>query len=55
MAMPDDPEAAAAFYTRLMQVLQAERLPFLVGGAWSFAHFTGNRRPTRGRCVSGRW
>jgi len=47
MAMPDDPEAAAAFYTRLMQVLQAERLPFLVGGAWSFAHFTGIRRPTK--------
>lgn len=47
MASPDDPQAAAAFYTRLMGLLRTERLPFLVGGAWSFAHFTGIRRPTK--------
>lgn len=46
MAAPrDDP--TAAFYTRLLQLLQAQQLPFLVGGAWGFAHFTGIRRPTK--------
>jgi hypothetical protein len=47
MACPDDPDAAAAFYTRLLQALAARRLPFLIGGAWGFAHFTGIRRPTK--------
>jgi hypothetical protein len=47
MPTPDGPEAAAAFYMRLLHSLQAQRLPFLVGGAWGFAHFTGIRRPTK--------
>lgn len=47
MPAPADPEAAAAFYTRLLKALQAQRLPFLIGGAWGFAHFTGIRRPTK--------
>lgn len=47
MPPPADPEAAAAFYARLMRALHDDGLPFLVGGAWSFAHFTGIRRPTK--------
>jgi hypothetical protein len=39
--------AATPFYTRLLQSLQSEGLPFLIGGAFSFAHFTGIRRPTK--------
>lgn len=47
MANTDDTGAAAPFYTRLMQLLQANGLPFLIGGAYAFAHVTGIRRPTK--------
>ena len=40
-------DAAPEFYVRLMQALKARRLPFLIGGAYGFAHFTGIRRPTK--------
>jgi hypothetical protein len=40
-------ETAAPFYRHLLQTLQAHRVPFLVGGAFGFAHFTGIRRPTK--------
>ena len=38
---------AKSFYVRLLQTLQQHRLPFLIGGAYGFAHFTGIRRPTK--------
>lgn len=46
---PDTPEtdSAAAFYAHLLQRLCEERLPFLVGGSYGFAHFTGIHRPTK--------
>lgn len=37
----------ATFYTALLRTLQTGRLPFLIGGAYGFAHFTGIRRPTK--------
>ena len=40
-------ETAAPFYRHLLQTLQAHGVPFLVGGAFGFAHFTGIRRPTK--------
>ncbi|HEX6723038.1 MAG TPA: hypothetical protein VF107_15845, partial [Burkholderiaceae bacterium] len=48
MATTDDGlEAAAPFYRHLLQSLQGHGVPFLIGGAFSFAHFTGIRRPTK--------
>ena len=47
MANTDGLEAAAPFYVHLLQTLQAHNVPFLIGGAFSFAHFTGIRRPTK--------
>ena len=44
--LPIDP-AAAAFYRRLLQVLRARGVPFLVGGAWGLSQFTGVQRPTK--------
>jgi hypothetical protein len=41
------PDPTAPFYRHLLQVLQGQRLPFLIGGAYAFAHFTGIRRPTK--------
>lgn len=38
---------AEAFYGRLIDRLHAARLPFLVGGAYAVAHYTGIRRPTK--------
>jgi hypothetical protein len=38
---------ATCFYVRLLQMLQQHRLPFLIGGAYGYAHFTGIRRPTK--------
>jgi hypothetical protein len=38
---------APLFYVQLLQLLQRQRLPFLVGGAYGLAHFTGIRRPTK--------
>jgi hypothetical protein len=40
-------EAAAPFYRHLLQTLQAHGVPFLIGGAFGFAYFTGIRRPTK--------
>jgi hypothetical protein len=40
-------ETAAPFYRHLLQTLQAQGVPFVVGGAFGFAHFTGIRRPTK--------
>jgi len=39
--------AAADFYRAVLQVLVAERIPFLVGGAVAHACHTGIRRPTK--------
>ena len=47
MTTPDATEAAAPFYTHLLQSLQSQGVPFLIGGAFSFAHVTGIRRPTK--------
>jgi hypothetical protein len=47
MANTDCTHVAAPFYRHLLQTLQANRLPFLIGGAFGFAHFTGIRRPTK--------
>jgi hypothetical protein len=38
---------AAAFYRRTMAVLEQERVPFMVGGAYAFARYTGIERNTR--------
>lgn len=52
MTPPDAPIDDAAgdasrFYRQLLRLLQEHDLPFLVGGAYGFAHFTGIRRPTK--------
>jgi hypothetical protein len=47
MGIPCDTGDARAFYVQLLKRLQREQLPFLVGGAYGFAHFTGIRRPTK--------
>ncbi len=47
MASTDGIEGATPFYRHLLQTLQAHGVPFLIGGAFSFAHFTGIRRPTK--------
>lgn len=39
--------AAAAFYRHVLQTLNAEALPYLLGGAFSVACFTGIERPTK--------
>jgi predicted nucleotidyltransferase len=39
--------ATAAFYRRALQVLVAAKVPFLVGGAFAHACFTGIRRATK--------
>ncbi len=43
----DDAGDAACFYRRLLRLLLQHELPFLIGGAYGFAHFTGIRRPTK--------
>ncbi len=43
---PLDP-AAADFYRRAMATLAAARVPFLVGGAYAFARYTGIARHTK--------
>jgi hypothetical protein len=40
-------ETAAPFYKHLLQALQAQDVPFLLGGTFAFSHFTGIRRPTK--------
>ena len=50
---PDDSQPsllspeAAAFYRRTMAVLERRGIPFLVGGAYAFAHYTGIVRHTK--------
>ncbi len=46
---PDPAEDAAAisFYRGVMQTLDAGGVPFLVGGAFALAHFTGIERETK--------
>jgi hypothetical protein len=39
--------AAAAFYQRVLETLNAEALPYLLGGAFSVACLTGMERPTK--------
>ena len=39
--------STARFYRRALQVLAAAHVPFLVGGAFAHACFTGIRRPTK--------
>src|SRR6266568_4789950 len=39
--------ATAAFYRRALQVLADAQVPFLVGGAFAHACFTGIRRSTK--------
>jgi hypothetical protein len=43
----DDDNGARAFYGQVLQRLREEGLPFLVGGSFAFAHFTGIHRPTK--------
>lgn len=47
MTTSDETDAAAPFYRHLMHMLQVHELPFLIGGAFGLAHFTGIRRPTK--------
>jgi len=47
MGNPCDTGDARSFYVRLLKMLQQHRLPFLIGGAYGLAHFTGIRRPTK--------
>ena len=42
-----DANGATMFYGELLQTLLQQRLPFLVGGAYGFAYYTGIRRPTK--------
>lgn len=46
VAKPLD-EATAAFYRRMMTALGASGVPFLVGGAYAFARYTGIQRHTK--------
>jgi hypothetical protein len=41
------PAEAAAFYRHAMEVLDESGIPFLVGGAYAFAHYTGIVRHTK--------
>ena len=43
---PDDPDAVAC-YLGAMRALKAAGVPFLVGGAYAFAKFTGIHRHTK--------
>ncbi|HEU5293469.1 MAG TPA: hypothetical protein VFU71_01650 [Burkholderiaceae bacterium] len=47
MGKPCDAGDATLFYAQFLQTLQRHGLPFLIGGAYGFAHFTGIRRPTK--------
>lgn len=38
---------ATAFYASLLQLLRADRFPFLVGGSYAFSLVTGIQRPTK--------
>lgn len=42
-----DYEASFAFYREAMQLLQQQHVPFLVGGAYAFCHYTGIARHTK--------
>ena len=44
---PSNPDHGADFYRRTMAVLEQAGLPFLVGGAYAFAHYTGLVRDTK--------
>jgi len=47
-AARDDVEPdSRAFYRHMMEALRADGVPFLVGGAFAFAHYTGIRRNTK--------
>jgi hypothetical protein len=41
------PAATAAFYRAMLQTLSAARVPFLVGGAYALARYTGIERHTK--------
>ena len=46
-AEPIAPERTARFYGRMIDALQAAEQPFLIGGAYSFARYTGIERHTK--------
>ncbi len=46
-AVPIISEESRAFYVRSMHLLQAKKVPFLVGGAYAFARYTGIERHTK--------
>jgi hypothetical protein len=39
--------AAIVFYRQVMRTLDKAKIPFLVGGTYAFAHYTGVSRPTK--------
>ena len=41
------PEETRAFYCKTLRTLQDAKIPFLVGGAYAFAHYTGIERHTK--------
>ncbi|MDP9410527.1 MAG: hypothetical protein M3P70_08510, partial [Actinomycetota bacterium] len=41
------PPETAAFYRRMIEALQSVEVPFLVGGAYAFARYTGIERHTK--------
>lgn len=43
----DEKDNAAAFYRDVLQSLAKAKIPFMVGGAYAFSHFTGITRPTK--------
>lgn len=51
MILDDEEQAASApgtsFYRNVMRALNDAGLPFLVGGAYAFVHYTGISRPTK--------
>jgi hypothetical protein len=42
-----DPTPATLFYQRVMEALADARIPYLVGGTYAMAHYTGVDRPTK--------
>lgn len=40
-------DTASAFYQDMLRSLIAAEIPFMVGGAYAFSHFTGITRPTK--------
>src|SRR5207302_4001531 len=47
MVMPETEKTSADFYRESMRVLERAGVPFLVGGAYAFAFYTGISRDTK--------